>query len=252
MIIQAGCFVKRNQGQNKTWLGKSVDFSPSLYYTVQARPKNQNNPKEKGASMKKLLFLSLAVLLSFGLAHALLPSFGVKGGVNMATYAGTDANITGVTKTSKMGLGAGAFVCLDLIAIKIQPEVLFSQKGAKYEVSGASYTQSLSYVEVPVLLKFSFGKIIVPSVYAGPAFGTLMSAKQTGEMAGVSISGDIKDQLNGTDLGLVFGAEVKLPVKLSVEARYNMGLSKIPKAISGVQPDVKNSTVSVMLGYYMF
>lgn len=207
--------------------------------------------------MKKPLFLTLAVMLSFGLAHALLPSFGIKGGVNMATYEGTDANITGITKSAKMGMGAGAFVCLDLIALKIQPEVLFSQKGAKYEASGVSYTQSLSYVEFPVLLKLSFGKIIVPSVYAGPALGMLMSAKQTGEVAGISISGDIKDDLQSSDLGLVFGAEVKLPVKLSVEARYNMGLKTIAKEYTNalgqtVKPDVKNSTVSVMLGYYLF
>lgn len=202
--------------------------------------------------MKKLLFLSLAVLLSFGLAHALLPSFGVKGGVNLAKYAGSDAG----TNDYKMGAVGGAFACLDLIAIKIQPELLFSQKGAKqeYTVLGVPTTVSntLNYVEIPVLLKFSFGKIIVPSIYAGPAFGTLMSATAKIEAGGLSASGDIKDQLNGTDLGLVFGAEVKLPVKLSVEARYNMGLSKVPKEVLGVQPDVKNSTVSVMLGYYMF
>jgi hypothetical protein len=208
--------------------------------------------------MKKLLFLALAVLLSMNMAHALLPSFGVKGGLNMAKYSGSDAGTTDY----KMGIAGGAFVCLDLIALKIQPEMLFSQKGAKEKgsIGGVSYSGSVTanYVEIPVLAKFSFGKIIVPSVYVGPAFGMLMNANAEVTLGGVSSgSVDVKDAYNGTDLGLVFGAEVKLPVKLSVEARYNMGLKTIAKEYTNalgqtVKPDVKNSTVSVMLGYYLF
>lgn len=194
--------------------------------------------------MKKTLFLMLGVLLSFSLAQAILPSFGIKGGVNMAKYVGSDAGSTDM----KMGIAAGAFACVDLIALKVQPEILFSQKGAKeeYNVLGipTSVSNTLNYVEVPILVKFSFGKIIVPSIYAGPSFGRLLSASVDGI--------DVKDFYNGTDLGLIFGAEVKLPVKLSAEARYNLGLSKVPKEVSGIQADVKNSTISLMLGYYLF
>lgn len=207
--------------------------------------------------MKKTLFLALAVLLSFSLAHALLPSFGIKGGVNMAKFTGGDAGSTDY----KLGGVGGAFVCLDLVALKIQPELLFSQKGAKEEgqidLFGTVYSYKASatnnYIEIPVLAKFSFGKIIVPSILVGPSLGLLMSANAEAEIGGVSSgSVDVKDAYNSTDLGLVIGAEVKTPAKLSVEARYNMGLSKVPKEISGVQPDVKNSTFSVMLGYYIF
>lgn len=202
--------------------------------------------------MKKTLFLMLGVLLSFSLAQAILPSFGIKGGVNMAKYVGSDAGSTDM----KMGIAAGAFACVDLIALKVQPEILFSQKGAKeeYNVLGipTSVSNTLNYIEVPILVKFSFGKIIVPSIYAGPSFGMLLSANAKATAVGMSYSEDIKDYINSTDLGLVFGAEVKLPVKLSAEARYNLGLSKVPKEVSGIQADVKNSTISLMLGYYLF
>jgi hypothetical protein len=195
--------------------------------------------------MKKLAFLALALLLTFSLAHALLPSFGIKGGVNMANIAGSDAPDD--TK-SKLGVVGGAFVCLDLMVLKLQPELLYSQKGTKGEYLGISYTDKIDYLEIPVLLKFPFGKIIVPSIYLGPSLGVLVSAKETAQSQTV----DFKDLCNSNDFGMVFGAEVKTPAKLSVEARYNMGLGKLFKPILGIQPDVKNSTISVMLGYYMF
>ncbi len=207
--------------------------------------------------MKKLLLVPLAVLFTVGMAQAILPSFGIKGGLNMAKYTGSDAG----SNDYKMGAVGGAFICLDLIALKIQPEVLFSQKGAKEEgtidILGTpvSYSGSTTanYVEIPVLAKFSFGKIIVPSVFVGPSLGMLMSANAEVEIGGVSSgSVDVKDAYNSTDLGLVFGVEVKTPAKLSIEARYNMGVSSVAKDFGGTSFDVKNSTASLMLGYYIF
>ncbi|MRR08495.1 PorT family protein [bacterium] len=205
--------------------------------------------------MKRTIILLLAAAIAAAPAGALLPSFGVKGGVNMANYSGSDGG-----GDLKLGAVGGAFLTLDLIAVKIQPELLYSQKGAKEEgtidFGGTLYpykmTAKVDYLEVPVLLKYSFGAIVVPSVYFGPSFGILMSAKGDMAINGVSASADIKDAYNGTDIGLVIGAEVKTPVKLSIEARYTMGLTNAPKALSGYQPDAKNSTISVMLGYYLF
>lgn len=202
--------------------------------------------------MKRTIILMLAVIIAAAPAWALLPSFGVKGGVNMATWTGGDAG----SPDMKLGAVGGAFATVDLIAFKLQPELLFSQKGAKESLTSGtlSYTVSTTqnYLEVPVLLKYSFGAIVVPSIYVGPSFGMLMSATAKAEGGTASGSTDIKGFLNDTDLGLVFGAEVKTPMKLSIEARYNLGLSKMPKEVLGVQPDVKNSTISVMLGYYLF
>jgi outer membrane immunogenic protein len=204
--------------------------------------------------MKRITILLLAAVLVPVLAgnlSAQLPSFGIKGGVNMANYSGSDDS-----GDMKLGAIGGAFACVDLIALKIQPEILFSQKGAKEDMSigGITYTLSTTenYIEIPVLLKYSFGAVVVPSIYAGPSFGMLMSATANASGSGVSGSTDIKNYLNGTDIGLVIGAEVKMPMKLSIEARYNMGLTKVPKEVSGYQPDAKNSTISVMLGYYIF
>jgi outer membrane immunogenic protein len=205
--------------------------------------------------MKRITILLLAAILVPALAgnlSAQLPSFGVKGGVNMAKYTGSDAG----TNDMKMGAVGGVFACVNLIAFKVQPELLFSQKGAKKEQTGGgttyTYSTTQNYLEVPVLLKYSFGAIVVPSIYIGPSFGMLVSATAKTSGGSNSGSGDIKNYLNGTDIGLVLGAEVKTPVKLSVEARYTMGLTNVDKASAIGQSNIKNSTISVMLGYYLF
>jgi len=128
-----------------------------------------------------------------------------------------------------------------MVFLNIQPEILFSQKGATYEVFGISIDENHNYLEIPVLFKFPLGKVIVPSVYVGPSLGMLMSA----DIEGI----DIKDGLKSTDLGLVFGMDVKTPVKLTIDARYSMGLTSIDD--SGTY-NVKNSAISLMVGYAIF
>ncbi|HTY07876.1 MAG TPA: porin family protein [Candidatus Edwardsbacteria bacterium] len=205
--------------------------------------------------MKRVIIALMAFALVSAAAGNLSAqglSFGIKGGLNMAKYTGSDAG----SNDMKIGAVGGAFACVDLVALKIQPELLFSQKGAKTSgtIGTIDYTGHVTanYVEVPVLLKYSFGMGVVPSIYLGPSFGMLLSATSEVEASGYSASADVKSYYNSTDVGLVVGAEVKTPLKLSVEARYEMGLTNVPKEILGVQPVTKNSTISLMIGYYMF
>ncbi len=187
-----------------------------------------------------IVMLVLVTALVFGLPQycsAQGVSFGLKGGINMAKLTGSDAG----TNSMKTGFVAGAFTTVDMVFLNIQPEILFSQKGATYEVFGLSIDENHNYLEIPVLFKFPLGKIVVPSIYVGPSLGMLMSADVEGF--------DIKDGLKSTDLGLVFGMDVKTPVKLILDARYTMGLTSIDD--SGIY-DVKNSAISLMVGYAIF
>ncbi|MBU1356011.1 MAG: PorT family protein, partial [Candidatus Edwardsbacteria bacterium] len=195
----------------------------------------------------KLILLVLVTVMVFSLPQycsAQGLSLGIKGGLNMANFTGADAG----TNSMKTGLVGGAYATIDLMFVNIQPEVLFSQKGATYEVLGLSIDQNLNYVEIPVLIKFPLGKIVVPSIYVGPSFGMLMSA----DIEGI----DVKDAVVSSDLGLVFGVDVKTPIKLTVDARYNLGLQTTAKEYEFLgqtyNPDVKNSTISLMVGYGLF
>lgn len=193
--------------------------------------------------MKKLLVLLIVLGLgSMALAQGL--SIGVKGGLNMASITGADVGSPQI----KSGFVVGAYGNIDLMFINIQPELLYSQKGFKEEELGVTITGSYDYLEIPVLLKFPFGKIIVPSVYFGPSFGMLMNAEW--EAGGIGV--DWKDYTESSDLGFVFGVDLKTPAKLTLDARYTMGLKTISKEILGVTPEWKNSVISLMVGYSLF
>jgi hypothetical protein len=191
--------------------------------------------------MRKLLVVLTAALLSapaVGFAQA--PSFGIKGGLNLANVGGKDVEDVDY----KAGLNLGGFVSIPAGAMfAIQPEALFSQKGTK----DGNDKVSLNYLEVPVLLKLSPslpGDFVRPIFFAGPSAGILLSAKDA--------DGDnMKDGLKSADFGLVIGGGVEFG-KLSLDARYNLGLSSIDKAVENVKADVKNRAITVMIGYFLF
>jgi hypothetical protein len=148
---------------------------------------------------------------------------GVKGGLGFA-------NLTGDVSDNKSMLcfgGGGLFRFSPSPQFSIQPEVLLVLKGAKYEDGYDSEKVKLTYIEVPVLAMYRppTGGKVSPSFFAGPAISLLISAKAGDE--------DIKDEMNSTDLGLVFGAGVDFETgakgKISLDGRYTMGISNIVK-----------------------
>lgn len=80
----------------------------------------------------------------------LLPKFGVKAGLNYATFNNTN------NAEYKAGLGAGIYARINIPAtlMAIQPEALYVQYGSNFEDSDGSF--SVDYVQIPVLAKFGF------------------------------------------------------------------------------------------------
>jgi hypothetical protein len=162
-----------------------------------------------------------------------------------------------VDTSSKMGLVAGGFLCYNSNEIvALQPEFLFSMKGWKAMVEDeegdilVEMTGKLNYIEIPLLLKVNLptdGKID-PSLYAGPGFGILLSAKSKfsdGEEE------DNKDRTAGLDIGVIAGAGLAYQMEsgaLSFEARYEVGLTPLAKDKDS-EPDAFNSVISIMVGY---
>jgi len=201
-----------------------------------------------------------AAVLAPGLSSAEAGlSKGVKVGLNMATATGADADAktvtgnSGATKGSVTGIAAGLFagIGLPVLPLSFEIEALYSMKGAKYEWGGNSSTTKLAYLDIPVLVKLDIlplGPVKV-GVFAGPSMGILMSAKNELKLGSDTSSTDIKDSLNSSDLGLVVGVGVGLPMGLSADVRYSMGLSKLAKDVSGVTtPERKNGVISLMVG----
>ncbi|KEY19988.1 porin family protein [Kaistella antarctica] len=198
--------------------------------------------------MKKL-FLGAAVAMS---SLAFAQQFGVKAGMNVSSLS-DDASLS--DQKSKIGFNAGVFMNAPLAAnFSIQPELMYSQMGDKYnqKIGSSTYARSkhLDYITVPVMFQYN----ATPGFYleAGPEFGLLVSAKNkfTNETANTTIneSSNYKDDLNGFNFGLGLGAGYYFTPNVGLTARYVAGLTDVAKdRISGDK--VRNNVFQVGLAY---
>ena len=194
--------------------------------------------------MRKLTLILAVLLLATPLVQA--TEFGVTGGLNMANMTGDyDDN------KSMIAFGGGTYARLSLVPqFSIQAEVLYMQKGTKWDDGDEKLT--LSYLEVPVLLMFNVPTPgpVSPKFFAGPYFGYLLDAKD--DFEGEEL--DVKEAFKDFDIGVVLGAGVDLKVgpsgKVFFNGRYSRGMSNV----NDILPDmfsVKHGVLSFFVGYSM-
>ena len=208
-------------------------------------------------TMKAALIGAVAVMLllpSLSLAQGI--KFGLKVGMNSADLFGDEIKEMeqdlGEELVSKWGFCAGGFIRFSLAkTFAIQPEFLYTMKGAKMEAIVLDETMkfefNLTYLEIPVLIKIMLPTpgIITPHLYAGPVMGIKLSGKIKAEYAGESEEEDISDELKDNDYGLIVGGGIDAG-KITVEIRYVLGLTTIA---TEADTDVKNGVFSIMLGF---
>ncbi|MGB9837123.1 MAG: porin family protein [Candidatus Saccharicenans sp.] len=212
-------------------------------------------------AMKRLSVVLASLFLLGLLVNSALAGvrFGVKGGIALANIKSVPSTFEGYSWENKTGLAGGLSMEIGLPGpFSIQPELLYIQKGAKISVSEGDITgtfkANIDYFEVPVLLKYNLvsGGLTIPSIYAGPYVGFNTSAKFV-----LSISGypdeteDIKDQIKNTEFGAVFGVGLtqKLGLfKITLDARYDLGLSNIVEVTEGGPESIKTRTWLFMVG----
>ena len=172
--------------------------------------------------------------------------FGVKGGLNMSYL-----NVNSVLDENfRVGyhIGVASEIPVNEM-VSIQPEILYSTKGVKGDISllglNASSTFKLNYIDVPVMLKLNFAEFF--DVHIGPYASYLISSD-------ISTSGDLgsyefninENDLEEWDFGLGAGAGVHLD-NLELGVRYNQGLRQVGKstASSLILGDAKNSVIQI-------
>ncbi|AYN02377.1 PorT family protein [Chryseobacterium aahli] len=196
--------------------------------------------------------------------------FGVKGGMNVSSLS-KDAGLE--DQKSKIGFNAGIFATIPVAeSFSIQPEVLYSQYGAKIESTNEftvlgtttrnveSYSTNLDYIAVPVMFQYNF----VPNFYveAGPEFGFLVGAKNKGDRtttvttgsntstSSASYSDKIdKDNLNTFNFGIGLGAGYYFTDNIGITARYVAGVTDVAKDRPNGSDAVRNNTFQVGLAY---
>jgi hypothetical protein len=100
--------------------------------------------------MKKTLVITLFTVVVSATAQAQSFSLGPKAGINISNYTGGD-----IKSKSRVGYHIGGLLNFGIgSVVSFQPEVLLSTQGAKIENNGFRQEFKISYITVPVLLKF--------------------------------------------------------------------------------------------------
>lgn len=175
---------------------------------------------------------------------------GIKGGLNVTNLWTDEVN----DENPRYGFHVGVYTQLfesDIFAI--QPEVLFSTKGAKYEDDSNDFDGTLdfnlNYIDIPVLAVFKLGD--AAEIHVGPYFGYLLSAK-------ANIDGDIdfeeddidRDNFKSWDYGIAAGIGFNVG-SVQIGARYNYGLQEIANSDEAefILGDAKNSNAQLYVSF---
>lgn len=188
------------------------------------------NTRRVVATLGFIMSLTIAV-------QAQLPvKVGILGGLNINEIKGSNVDFE---PRNGYTIGAAFTIDIPVLPISIQPEIMYSTKGADFD--GGSIR--LDYIEVPVLLKYDIipAGPVRPAILAGPYVGFNTFADIRGSFGAFTI----ENQVAETDLGGVVGLEVKV-LKLFFGARYSAGINDVFTDDSGVTG--KNGTVNIFAG----
>ena len=168
---------------------------------------------------------------------------GAKAGANISNFTGA-SNEADLKAKTLVGFHVGGFVSLFVgNNFAIQPEVLLSTQGAKIENGTDKRDLTLTYINVPVMLKFrSAGGFYVE---AGPQIGFKIHEKKYGSS---------EDFAKSTDFSIAGGLGYHSPIGLGIGARYTAGISKLGDfdIADPNNPDWKNGVIQVSLFYTLF
>ncbi len=206
---------------------------------------------KKTQSVLLKFFLILSVILSAFQAElkAQESKVGIKGGVNFSSLYIDEVD----DENPRIGFHAGLFSQISLGEfLAIQPEILFTTKGAKgeYDVlffSGESKF-NLNYLEVPVLLVFDVANVFEVHGGAYGAYLTGANISTDGSFGSGSEELD-SDNFSKFDYGIAFGFGLNLNESLQVGARYNAGLKNIAdsNAADTFLGDSKNANAQIFV-----
>ncbi len=171
----------------------------------------------------------------------ILPKFtlGIKGGVNMQETTGGATHDGYYT-----GFVGGLFAGITKKKIGVQVEGLVRSADITYTPPTSSIPTSIKIntvcLDIPLLFQYKlFWRVWAQ---AGPQFSTFISAKQN--------STDVKNNLNTTNFAGVIGLQANLPLRLSVSARYILGLTNINnESKSGIKDAWNDRSIQLSLGF---
>ena len=194
--------------------------------------------------MKKIFVLLFVLAVGSQAFSQAQFSIGLKGGLN---FANLDVSSASAAYNSRTGYHGGAFVLLKLGKIGIQPELIYSKQGSSFKLNTTTIDANYDYFNIPIVLKLY--TIAGINLQVGPQFG--FASGNIPVDVNVNTGDPVVDKLKGSDISAALGLGWDAPFGLSIDARYNLGLTKLNEGIT-TQSEVKNQVIQVSLGYKLF
>ncbi len=188
--------------------------------------------------------------------------FGFIAGGGFVDWVGDDADgrLPGERAVSKPGFIAGLTAALYLselvshgvspFRLALQPEVLYSTKGAGIQREGENRGSFyLSYLQAGLLVRaeYSTGGKVTPYFLLGPELGFLQQAELQNRFGDTEIKNDFKS----TDLGLILGLGTMYSLPpwgaVGLELRGDLGLVSIDGQGDG--DEIRNAALTLLLVY---
>jgi len=196
------------------------------------------------------LTVMISVLTVTNTLHAQNVTYGVKAGMDLSNLGGKDAE--DMDLDINPGFHLGGFIETPVSAmLDLESGLYLSTKGFKSSMDiddvNLKFTSTSYYLDLPVLAKYSFNQGF--NAFAGPQLSYLINSRETWEFDGDKESEWDIEGLNRFDLGLVAGTGYNFKNGLSVNANYDLGLSKLGKDDDS---NVYNRVLKVSMGYRFY
>ena len=173
---------------------------------------------------------------------------GIKGGLNLSNLYVDDVS----DENLRPGFSLGVFTQLPVSEFfVIQPEVLYSTKGARLTYDAldleGEYRFNLNYVDVPILATFKLGESA--DIQVGPYVSYLVASSiSTDGDLGEALADVDRDNFHTLDYGLSAGFGLNFNA-ITVGLRYNYGLAEIGDSVlsEAALRSAKNSVAQLYL-----
>lgn len=198
------------------------------------------------------IFLSILLTTTASVAAAQNVRFGVKAGPSYTKFRGVDpAQLSSASNAYRLGFHAGVLAEVKVTdTFSVQPELLYSQKGAKNKLVSEIY-DVFSYLDLPIMVKARLGETGF-FLEGGPQFGYLLRATSTF----MDYSYNVRDSYEKVDVGYAAGLGYQLASGPLLGFRFNGGLTRLNQPIiSGGQiratENMWNNAFQLYAGYLL-
>ena len=196
--------------------------------------------------LRRVLCASLIIappLAIVSISHAQTPlprRLGLTGGINSASFGGTDPNAPPPER--HRGFVGGALLVVPINRrVGFEPELLYTMKGAESTNQAGTGAFKLNYVELPLLVRYEVepSSGFRPFFVAGPGIAlktsctieaTTFGSSQSSSCADLAAQTGSNVAFRSLDYGLIFGGGFAFDVygkTLTGGGRYNYGLARI-------------------------